>query len=295
MAVDLTQFLQTFFEECFESLAEMEQALLRLDLSGNDLDTINSIFRGAHSIKGASATFGITGIANYTHVMETLLDDMRAGRRCVTQKDVDVLLSSIDELREMLSVLTAKGELDAEHVAEQQTRLEQALNAGGAPNEIAQTTGALQGSEARAGVVNETAPGDSGAGAKHKRWKIFFKPHGHLLRNGNDPLRIFNELAELGTLEATSDASALPGMNELDPESSYLAWTLELETTASRGELEEVFAWVDGECELDIQALPDAAPEAPPDIETPARPHMEVTPWFTALFLSPWRRSSPQP
>lgn len=273
MAVDLTQFLPTFFEECFESLDEMEQALLNLDMSSNDAERINSIFRGAHSIKGASATFGMTDVANFTHVMETLFDEMRAGRRQITQDDIDLLLSSIDELRKMLSALKADAPIDAERVAASQKRLEEAL--ASQPNlGTSATTG---GTESRKGSDESSAEereflrddvngvgsvlGDVNAAVEgNRRWRIFFKPHAHLLRNGNCALRIFNELAALGDLKAESDCSALPSVAEFEPESSYLSWTLELETAAQRAAVEEVFAWVEGECELDISLLSAPAP-----------------------------------
>jgi len=58
MTVDLTQFHEAFYEESFEAIAQMEEALLRLDVGTPDLDLINTIFRVAHSIKGGAATFG---------------------------------------------------------------------------------------------------------------------------------------------------------------------------------------------------------------------------------------------
>ena len=103
MSIDMSQFHQVFFEECFEGLEAMESGLLNLDMGDIDSEVINTIFRGAHSIKGGSGTFGFTVVADFTHVMETLLDEMRDGRRKVTQAAVNVLLGSVDCLREMLT------------------------------------------------------------------------------------------------------------------------------------------------------------------------------------------------
>jgi two-component system, chemotaxis family, sensor kinase CheA len=75
MAIDMAQFHQVFFEESFEGLDAMESGLLNLDLGAVDAEAINTIFRAAHSIKGGSGTFGFTVVSDFTHVMETLLDD----------------------------------------------------------------------------------------------------------------------------------------------------------------------------------------------------------------------------
>ncbi len=92
MAINMEQFHQTFFEESFEGLDAMESALLDLDAGAADAEMINTIFRAAHSIKGGSGTFGFMDVANFTHLLETLLDEMRDGRRAVTSAAVNLLL-----------------------------------------------------------------------------------------------------------------------------------------------------------------------------------------------------------
>jgi len=102
MTVDMSQFLQTFYEESFEGLDTMEQELLNLDIGTTDQETINTIFRAAHSIKGGAATFGLTYISSFTHVVETLLDEVRDGKRAISEETVNLLLQSVDCIREMI-------------------------------------------------------------------------------------------------------------------------------------------------------------------------------------------------
>jgi len=98
MSMDLSEFLDVFLEECFEGLEAMESGLLNLDES-TDLEEVNTIFRAAHSIKGGSAAFGFNHISEFTHVMETLLDQLRSGKRRVDQATVDLLLSAQERRR----------------------------------------------------------------------------------------------------------------------------------------------------------------------------------------------------
>lgn len=250
MAIDVSQFLVTFYEESFEGLDTMESELLGLNPGAADSESINTIFRAAHSIKGGSGTFGLTSVAEFTHVLETLLDEMRDGRRQVTQQAVDLMLSSVDVLRGMLTSLRDGNELDAEQIGRVHDELEALLkgdSAAGDEDPVQQD------------VAHD---GDSGAAAAG-RWRILFKPFSNLFKTGNDPLRIIRELNDLGTLYTEADLSQLPEFDLLDPEECYLSWKMALEGDVSEAQIREVFAWVEDECELQIeQEVAVAAPVA---------------------------------
>ncbi|GMV55304.1 MAG: hypothetical protein AMXMBFR6_11090 [Betaproteobacteria bacterium] len=102
-AIDLTQFFAVFFEEATENLDGMEHHLLNADLQTADDETLNSIFRCAHSVKGGAATFGFTDMAELTHEMETLLDRLRRHEVVADTAMVDLLLHSVDTLRAQLA------------------------------------------------------------------------------------------------------------------------------------------------------------------------------------------------
>lgn len=102
-AIDLSQFFAVFFEEATENLDGMEQHLLNADLQTADDETLNSIFRCAHSVKGGAATFGFADMAELTHEMETLLDRLRRREIVADTAMVDLLLHSVDALRAQLA------------------------------------------------------------------------------------------------------------------------------------------------------------------------------------------------
>jgi len=198
MSIDMAQFHQVFFEESFEGLDIMESGLLNLDMGDVDDEEINTIFRAAHSIKGGSGTFGFTSVSDFTHVMETLLDEMRDGRRQVTQPAVDVLLGSVDCLREMLTAIQGEQDVDIHRVTEHKKALEIELN--GVESEGAVTEEAV--------VSTPEVEKDSAI----EGWKIAFSPHRDLLKTGNDPVRMFRELSSLGDLTATVDFQGVPDL-----------------------------------------------------------------------------------
>ena len=110
---DLTQFYQIFFEEAGENLDQMEQMLLSLDVAAPNDEDLNGIFRCAHSIKGGSATFGFSDVAELTHQMEFLLDRLRRHEIQMVPEMVDVLLESADASRSLLARHQAGGQGEA--------------------------------------------------------------------------------------------------------------------------------------------------------------------------------------
>jgi len=247
MTIDLTQFHDAFYEESFEAVGQMEEALLRLDAGTPDLELINTIFRVAHSIKGGAATFGFAEITSFTHTLETLLDELRGQRMKVTTALSDLLLRSVDVMREMLRAQQARQPVDAQRVTDLQFDLELAVAQKGAG-----TTGP---SAMAATVAAPSAPALAAEAARGTLYRISFRPFLHLLARGNDPLRMFRELRDLGDLQVTADISALPPFEELDPENCYLSWTLQLRTEAARQAIVEVFDWAEGDCTLEVTAL----------------------------------------
>ncbi len=123
MTIDMSQFYQVFFEETAEHLATMESLLLGLDVGAPDDESLNAIFRAAHSIKGSSGTFGFTDLADVTHVLENLLDRIRKHELALRNDMVDAFLAAGDTLKAMLSAHQGGDPVDAGTVAEVCTNL----------------------------------------------------------------------------------------------------------------------------------------------------------------------------
>ena len=242
MALDLAQFHDAFFEESFEAIDTMEAALLKLKVGATDPELINTIFRVAHSVKGGSATFGFKDIASFTHTLETLLDELRGNRMLVSTGLSDLLLKSVDVMREILRAVQHKEPLDAQRVADLQFDLELAIAQKG--------TGPVAAPPVALAVVPQNVPAKSTAGVHH--WKIVFRPYPQLFARGNDPLHMLRELAEIGELQAQAVHQSLPTLEDLDPETCYLSWQLSLQSDVTRDVVAHVFDWAEGDCELVI-------------------------------------------
>jgi two-component system chemotaxis sensor kinase CheA len=107
MAIDLNRFIATFFDEAQEHLESIEEKAMALGSGSADTETLNSIFRAAHSIKGGSGTFGFTQLAEATHEMETLFDGLRKGKGEADEGTVRILLDACDVFKAHLARLKA--------------------------------------------------------------------------------------------------------------------------------------------------------------------------------------------
>ena len=249
MSIDLTQFHQVFFEESFEGLEIMERGLLKLQPGNKERDPIDEIFRAAHSIKGGAGTFGFNTITEFTHDLETLLDEMREGLRDVTQEAIELLLKSVDCLRDMLDALHSKQEPNLD-VA---TALTEAFeNLLGQEDDLDNNSG-------------EEIHCDD----KSHQWEIYFRPDVDVLRTGNEPYRLFRELRQNEHIEEYKieiDVSHIPDFSKLHPEECYLAWSIFIKGKISREEIEYVFEWVVDDSELVIEDRSQAGSAKQSDI-----------------------------
>jgi two-component system chemotaxis sensor kinase CheA len=233
MPIDLALFHDAFYEESFEAITAMEGALLRLEQGSDERELIHTLFRAAHSIKGGASTFGFNSISNFTHSLEALLDALRAERLALNAPTLQLLLRAVDALRAMLSAQRAQKTYSAETSEQLQHEMERA-----------------------AAQQDDIGPSSTTQHPEREIcYQIGFRPLPHMLARRNDPRRLFRELRALGALTVEAETERLPGLEALDPESCYLAWQLTLRTRATRDAILDVFAWTEGDCLLEVQAL----------------------------------------
>ena len=91
-----------------------------------------------------------------------------------------------------------------------------------------------------------------GAGDGLHTFGIVFRPRPEMLRKANEPLYIVRELRKLGELELVAETDTLPHLHEIEPDRPYIGWTGTLRTAATRAQVEEVFEFVTGDCEMEI-------------------------------------------
>ena len=256
----LDQLKQTFFDECSEALQQIENGLPDIRDGAGSEDTINAVFRSVHSVKGGAGIFGFEDLVKFAHVFETVLDEMRSGKLAATLEIVDSLLQANDVLTDLIAMSRSGDAIPPNYGSECRAALEQILraNSSGEQSEADDASSApadFEGLDFIPVRVDELdAPEDVG----EFEYSIIFRPKPELLKNANEPLYILRELRKLGTLDLVVETNRLPALAELEADRPYLGWIGTLRTAAKREQLDEVFEFVIGDCELEITGRPIA-------------------------------------
>ncbi|GAA3540039.1 chemotaxis protein CheA [Zobellella aerophila] len=243
MNLNLDQVLQTFIAEARELLQEMEESLLRLEQAPTDADTLDAIFRAAHTIKGSAGLFGLEPIIGFTHIVEDLLDRLRDGTLAISEELVALLLASGDHIAELVEVVAARGEqMDAAALARER-ELRARLQRYQGPD-LSLSSGPRTDGDVSAEDDTQVVSG---------LWHISLRFGPEVLRNGMDPLSFLRYLNTLGKLvSVTTLVEPMPPAEQMDPESCYLGFEIDYQSTADKATIAEAFDFVRDDCVLHI-------------------------------------------
>ncbi|TAK81143.1 MAG: chemotaxis protein CheA [Aquabacterium sp.] len=247
--MNLDQALHAFIAEARELLETMEQELLGLAQADGDArsESINSIFRSAHTIKGSAGLFGLDRIVAFTHVVESVLDDVRDERLAIDDALLQLLLSCGDHIRHLVdSAEAVLGDPDEEiaragdPLVQRLKRYLQADAAAAAPAPVAAVeTAAFE------RIDRQAADGDN--------WHISLRFGPDVLRNGMDPLSFIRYLNTFGRITGIVTLhDGLPAPEEMDAESCYLGFEIAFKTEADKAAIESAFEFVLDDCALRI-------------------------------------------
>ena len=108
--MDVSQYLEIFIDETKEHLQSLNTQILELEQNSENMDTINEVFRAAHSLKGMAGTMGYKRMQNLTHDMENVFSEVRNGHIKVNASMIDCLFQCLDALDEYLNNIQESGD-----------------------------------------------------------------------------------------------------------------------------------------------------------------------------------------
>jgi two-component system chemotaxis sensor kinase CheA len=279
------QLKQTFFDECGDLLQQIETCLTEIREGSSTDDTINAVFRAVHSIKGGAGIFGFETLVKFAHVFETVMDAIRSGRLAITPDNIDTLLAAGDVLADLVNMSRSAEGPAADYGSECRAALEDIMRQNGDGDEVGGSDVAADFDDIDFTPVmagNEGAPAEAGLS---QGFSIVFRPLSDLLKKGNEPLHILRELRQFGELELAVETDRLPLISEMEFDQPYVGWTGTLRTSAARADVEAIFDFVSGDCELEINDLTSLPPnelvvEAAPAVTaaTPAASQTDASP-----------------
>ncbi|HEY7773093.1 MAG TPA: chemotaxis protein CheA, partial [Marinagarivorans sp.] len=230
-----------FIAEAQEQLLEMEDGLLRLSEGDPDSETLNALFRAAHTIKGSAGMFDLAGIVAFTHTVENALDQMRDGKIACDADNINLLLRSKDHIATLIDLAASTEPASATVLAvgEQCIREIHQLLAQSDPEQLA----AFQKKLSEKNKDSQTASGT---------WQVLLRFDPAVLRDGMDPIAIFEYLATLGTIERCELLTDRLPKDNFDPELLYLGYDLRINGSLTRAQIREAFMFVEDGLEITI-------------------------------------------
>lgn len=233
MAMD--ELVKVFMEESEDEIRELESGLIRLEEDKNDEDTINRVFRAAHTIKGSAGLVGFDSVSIYTHTLENILDRIRKKDLTITKKLISTMLASVDFLKRMIAAGSDGEEIDEKEI-------EQSIQSLKRFSRAAKSAGDTQG---------ELSKLKDMSGEKIISVTMKFRPD--ILATGQDPIMLIQELKDLGEIiESRVYVDAIPDLYNLVPTTCYTSWDIIMRTNRPVSDVNNVFIFVMDENEISV-------------------------------------------
>ena len=242
------QFKEGFRVEADGILESLESYLLQLEQDPSNSECIDAVFRSMHTLKGSGGMFGFQEVAAYTHQLENVFEEVRAGKRRATPELVGLALESCDHVRKLIDECGELSPATSQRDAELLGRLRVLLGHSPAP----QAVPSLQSEPCDA--AQHAAPADG-----RRTWLLRLRPAPELFARGGNPTPAFADALALGEGECLVQAGTLPALDSGLAENCYLLFDLLLTTDATRGALAEVFVFIAEGEELEMHDLDQLA------------------------------------
>jgi two-component system chemotaxis sensor kinase CheA len=227
----------TFLHEAEDLLSEIEQSALHLAEERPSPEIVHQLFRAFHTIKGSGAMCGFQEVAEFAHHVESVLDRVREGALPASAELAGLVLKSKDEIQALLSGSQVSA---AESSASRKSLISRLEDLSG-------QRAAARGPADDPGVEGPVPEGPE------QNWRIVFRPGPNLLANGGNPALLIKSLRKLGECSICAHTDRIPPLEEIEPHTCYLWWTVTLRTSAGRDAIQDVFLFVEEESHMEIE------------------------------------------
>jgi two-component system chemotaxis sensor kinase CheA len=275
----MAEIRASFFIECEELLEALQDGLQTMADNGDDLETINVVFRAVHSIKGGAGAFGLEGLVRFAHRYETVLDGVRSNTLVADGDAIKLFFRAADHLSDLVRESRDGGVLPEAEGNAILTELDALLGNKGVEEEDEAEIDFQPMGLALDLCLPDLPPLPS---ARAGQFTIHFVPHAELYETGNEPFMILRALTDLGPCEIICVTDKVPRLTECAPEAAYLEWTIVLTADVTEDEIASVFEFVEGLCDLTVES-PQATQAIPASTALPDLPPLpDLVPSFAA-------------
>jgi two-component system chemotaxis sensor kinase CheA len=236
---------ETFKEEAYELLAELESGLLELEHNPGDKEQVGRVFRAMHTIKGSGATCEFHNIASFTHELETVFDKVRKGKIAATKELIDLALTARDHIQSLFDAFYKGSTADESQGGEITAALKKLVpeSAGKGPAAPARGPSAAKGK-----------PAEEGPSA-YATYRIRFRPARDIFASGTDPVLLLQELHQLGACRVLAQTEDIPFLEDYQAEGCFTFWDVILTTNRGKNAIEDVFIFVKDTSDITIEVI----------------------------------------
>lgn len=248
-------FKTVYFTESRELLDSMESSLLALEKDRTDQESINSVFRAAHTIKGSSGMFGFGRIGSFTHVLENVLVCVREGSIIISDELFNLLFECHDYLILLLDFFedSENTELPGEMeniFTELLRRLDTFLPK---QDEASTVDSGKSGKEGEPDDRENICSESDDISVCNDCWHVSIRFGRNVFIDGLDPFPFISYLGEKGEIVRMKTVyDGMPSGDEMNPEICYIGFEIDLRNFTNKKEIEDIFEFVKGDCELRI-------------------------------------------
>lgn len=218
----MDSLLQLFYDEANEMVEGMEQVLLALESGEPDPETVNALFRYAHSFKGNSAAMGFTHLSKFTHGLESAMEVLRKEQRTLTPELATLLLQAVDMIRTLLERTRTEGDVGDPTCDSLLQQINAVIN-GETPQPIPAPSAPMPSAPV------QTTPAESPTTQSAPQYRITYQP-APTLSAEHDPLQLLTELQEYGQVIECRFREQIPPLEQLKTDACYGSWELLYET-----------------------------------------------------------------
>ncbi|WP_428024820.1 chemotaxis protein CheA [Arcobacter sp.] len=240
---DFAGIASAFRDESIDLLERMESSLVDIREGNIDDESINSIFRAAHTIKGTAGMYHLDYIVSFTHVAENLLDDVRNEKIELTSEIIELLFECKDYMEELVLFAfdNQNGELPPKEM-----------------NEVAEELIKRLSTYLTAEAVSDIQKVDNSESSNNSmnEWKITIAYHLEMYEQGFDPYNFIRFLSTRGEiLFNKTDLSKIPSLKNIDPTKCYLHSEIIYKTTMNKDEILDVFEFIEEDSTIKVESL----------------------------------------
>jgi two-component system chemotaxis sensor kinase CheA len=265
----MDSLMQLFYDEANEMVEGMEQVLLALESGEPDPETVNALFRYAHSFKGNSAAMGFTHLSKFTHGLESAMEALRKEQRTLTPELATLLLQAVDMIRTLLERTRTEGDVGDPTCEPLLQQINAVINGETPPPVVAPSAPTTSSAPAPA------KPTETPATPQTPQYRITYQP-APTLSAEHDPLQLLTELQAYGQVIECRFREQIPPLEQLKTDACYGSWELVYETAFEPAIVRALLELAAEGAEVRIELM-NAAPAqitqpTPAQAATPATP-----------------------